>query len=105
LVESEKTALVASMVFPNYTWLAYGGINGLTNDKIKVLAGETIIIIPDMSSKAIKVMTDKMPLFQKYHIDAKIFDMTEGLTDDQLKTKGWYNADVEDVLRRYNFNT
>jgi hypothetical protein len=105
LVESEKTALVASMVFLNYTWLAYGGMNGLTNDKIKVLAGETIIIIPDISSKAIKVMTDKMPLFQKYHIHAKIFDMTEGLTDDQLKTKGWYNADVEDVLRRYNFNT
>jgi hypothetical protein len=80
---------VASIVFPHYTWLSYGGMNGLTNDKIKVLAGETIIIIPDRSSKAVKIMRDKMPSFQELNIDARILDMTGGLSDDELETKGW----------------
>jgi hypothetical protein len=44
-------------------------------------------------------MKDKESLFQRYHINAKILDMTSGLTDDQLKNEGWYNADVEDVFR------
>jgi hypothetical protein len=78
LVESEKTALVASIVFPHYTWLTYGGMNGLTNDKVKVLAGETIIIIPEMSSKAVKMMQDKTSSFQELDIDARILDITTG---------------------------
>jgi hypothetical protein len=78
LVESAKTALVASIVLPHYTWLSYGGMNGLTNDKIKVLAGETIIIILDMSSKAVKMMQDKTPTFQELDIDARILDITTG---------------------------
>jgi hypothetical protein len=89
------------MVFPQYAWLAYGGINGLTASKMKGLSGETIIIIPDISSKAVQIMKDKMPLLQQFNINAKILDMTSGLSDDQLKQDGWYNADVEDVLRQY----
>jgi hypothetical protein len=27
-----------------------------------------------------------------------VWDMTEGKTDDQLKTEGLYNNDLEDVL-------
>jgi hypothetical protein len=100
LVESEKTAIIASIEMPGYTWLAYGGINGLTENKMKVLSGETVVIIPDISSRAVKIMEDKGSLFQRYNINAKIFDMTSGLTDDQLKNEGWYNADVEDVFRR-----
>jgi hypothetical protein len=103
LVESEKTAIIASIEFPHYTWLAYGGINGLTESKMKVLSGETVVIIPDISSKAVKIIKDKESLFQRNNIDAKIFDMTCGLTDDQLKNEGWYNADIEDVFREvYN---
>ena len=99
LVESEKTALVASIVLPHYTWLAYGGINGLTESKMNVLSGNTVIIIPDISSRAVKVMYDKLSLLHRYDINAKIFDMTCGLTDDQLKIEKWYNADIEDVFR------
>jgi hypothetical protein len=67
---------------------------------MKVLSGETVVIIPDISSKAEKIIKDKESLFQRNNIDAKIFDMTCGLTDDQLKNEGWYNADLEDVFRR-----
>jgi hypothetical protein len=100
LVESEKTAIAASIVLPHYTWLAYSGINGLTKAKMKVLSGKTVIIIPDISSNALKIMQNKVPLFQYYDINAKIFDMSSGLTDDQLKSNGWYNADIEDMFSR-----
>jgi hypothetical protein len=35
------------------------------------------------------------------NIDARILDMTSGLSDDELETNGWYNDDVEDVLHEY----
>jgi hypothetical protein len=34
-------------------------------------------------------------------INAKVWDMTEGKTDDQLKRKG-FNNDLEDVFRALN---
>jgi hypothetical protein len=49
-------------------------------------------------------MRDKMPSFQELNIDARILDMTSGLSDEELITCGWYNADIEDVFRKYNFN-
>jgi hypothetical protein len=30
-----------------------------------------------------------MPSFQELNIDARILDMTGGLSDDELETKGW----------------
>jgi hypothetical protein len=92
---------VASIVSPHYTCLAYVVMSGLISDKIKVLAGETIIIVLDMSSKPVKIMQDKTPTFQELDIDARTLDMTGSLSDDELETKGWYDADVEDVFREY----
>ena len=47
LVESEKTALVGSAVFPQYIWLATGGKSQLPLDKMKVLRGRTVTMFPD----------------------------------------------------------
>lgn len=101
LVESEKTAIVCAMHYPEYVWLAYGGINALTNDKIITLMGRRVILIPDMSEKAVEIMNKKLLEFQALDIDAKVWDLTNGNTDEQLKAKGWYNCDLEDVLRNY----
>ena len=101
LVESEKTALVCALNLPEYVWLAYGGINGLTNDKLEVLKGRKIILIPDISSKAVEIMNNKLTHIIEMGIDAKIWNMTNGKTDDQLKKEGWYNCDLEDVFRAF----
>ncbi|WP_139956048.1 DUF6371 domain-containing protein [Flavicella sediminum] len=98
LVESEKTALVCSMVFPNYNWLSYGGINGLTDAKMKVLSGERILIIPDISNNAVEIMNAKKEKFLSNNIQATIWDMTEGKSDAQLKEENKYNSDLEDLL-------
>ena len=52
LVESEKTAIVCAIEFSEYCWLSYGGINGMTNNKMKVLSGKSILIVPDLSENA-----------------------------------------------------
>ncbi len=100
LVESEKTALIGYILMPKYVWLAYGGINGLTNQKLKPLIGHNVLIIPDMSENAVEIITNKIPSMISIGINAKIWDMTEGKTDEQLKVEGIYNNDLEDVFRQ-----
>ena len=48
LVESEKSALIASAVYPDYIWLATGGKSQLSIDKLKVLQGRTVVMFPDV---------------------------------------------------------
>lgn len=47
IVEAEKTAVIASAVFPKYVWLATGGKYGINAEKMKVLAGRKVIFYPD----------------------------------------------------------
>lgn len=100
LVESEKTAIVGYINLREYIWVAYGGINGLTKNKLKPLIGHTVLIIPDISENAVNIIYDKLPLLISMGINAKIWDMTEGKTDAQLKDEGIYNNDLEDVFRK-----
>ena len=47
VVEAEKTAVIMSEHFPQYLWLATGGLNELTPVKLFPLRGRKIIIFPD----------------------------------------------------------
>jgi len=47
LVESEKTAFIASHYYPQFDWLATGSRNGLTDDKISVLQNRQVLFLPD----------------------------------------------------------
>ena len=102
LVESEKTAIVGYINLPEFIWVAYGGINGLTKSKLLQLIGHTVLIIPDMSENAVNIIYKKIPLLVGMGINAKVWDMTEGKTDDELKTEGLYNNDLEDVFKALN---
>lgn len=49
-VEGESTAITASIVYPEFNWLASGGSTGSSwnnSDKFKALAGRDIILWPD----------------------------------------------------------
>lgn len=100
LVESEKTAIVGFINLPKYTWLAYGGLNALTNNKIAPLIGHRVLIIPDISNKAVDVMKKKLSLLKQLGINASIWDMTKEKSDEQLKKEGIYNDDLEDYFRK-----
>lgn len=99
LVESEKTAIVCAINFPEYNWLSYGGINGMTNEKMKVLSGNSILIVPDLSENARKIAVKKVAELKPLNINVKIWDLSNGMKDAELKEKGYYNLDLEDFLR------
>lgn len=47
LVESEKTAVLASYFYPQFDWLATGGSNGLTVEKVQLLKGKQVYYLAD----------------------------------------------------------
>jgi len=50
IAESEKTAVMASIMMPDFIWLAAGSLNGLDEDKCKVLKHRTIVLFPDVGA-------------------------------------------------------
>lgn len=47
IVESEKTAIIASICFQDFTWLASGSKNGLKVENLTILKNKKIILYPD----------------------------------------------------------
>ena len=47
IVESEKTAIVASIFYPDMIWLACGGSEGLNIEKCKILKERNVVLYPD----------------------------------------------------------
>jgi len=50
IVESEKTAIIASIYLSNYIWLASGSLNGINVEKSKILKGRTCYLFPDLGA-------------------------------------------------------
>ena len=50
IVESEKSALIASAVFPDLVWLAAGNLNGLSFEKCQVLKSRNVTLFPDLGA-------------------------------------------------------
>jgi hypothetical protein len=47
LVESEKSAIIGAVVYPDHVWLATGGRSQFSTGKFRVLKGRTVIMFPD----------------------------------------------------------
>jgi hypothetical protein len=50
LVEAPKTAIIASIYFPKYLWLAVGSLSYLTADRVTVLNGRHVVLFPDLNA-------------------------------------------------------
>lgn len=49
IVESEKTAIIASVYLPQFVWLAVGSLSNLTAEKCGVLEGHDVFLFPDLN--------------------------------------------------------
>ena len=47
VVESEKTAVIMSEVYPQYLWMAAGGLSMLNAEKLRPLSDRHVILFPD----------------------------------------------------------
>ena len=92
IVESEKTAIVASYYLPEYVWLATGGKHGCFNaDALRVLRGRQVTLFPDLG--ATRQWHDKLPLLKSLGIEANIFNFLEESASDDERTAGFDIAD------------
>lgn len=51
IVESEKTAIIASMIYPDKVWLASGSLTYLNYERCKVLIGREVFLYPDSGAE------------------------------------------------------
>lgn len=91
IVESEKSAIICAGCNPNYVWLATGGKSQLSVDKMKVLAGRTVVMFPDIDG------------YQEWVERAKQFTFCKVIISDVLEknaTEEQRNAklDIADLL-------
>ena len=76
IVESEKTAIIASVYLPAFVWLAVGGLSNLNADKCNVLKGRNVALFPDLNG------------FEKWNCRAKeLSNITQFTISDLLERK------------------
>ena len=92
LVESEKTAIIASYYLPQFLWIASGGKNGCLNaNSLSVLAGRSVVLFPDLG--ATDYWQSKISLMRSYGIDVQLFDYLEAQATENERKEGYDIAD------------
>jgi hypothetical protein len=100
VVESEKTAIISSVYYPQYLWMATGGSEGMTYEKMKVLKGKKVTLIPDL--KAFDKWDNKLCSSADFRFsNFKIFDKIEKNATDEERDQG---LDIADYLVRVNID-
>ncbi|MCH4821761.1 toprim domain-containing protein [Gramella lutea] len=90
IVESEKTAIIASLAFPEYIWMATGGLNNLKEKMLKPLRGRNVILFPDAGCYKIwKVKIETLPS----DINIQISDLLYHKATPEQKREGLDIAD------------
>ncbi|WP_068472173.1 DUF6371 domain-containing protein [Saccharicrinis aurantiacus] len=99
LVESEKTAIIASAYLPKFTWLATSGMQNFSAEKCKVLKGKTIVLYPDLN--AVEDWTIKAAEIEKsINVKFLVSDLLQKHASEEEITKG---LDLADFLVRHKW--
>jgi hypothetical protein len=97
IVESEKTAIIASVYLPQFIWVAVGSLTNLNAEKCSVLKGRTVTLFPDLNG------------FERWSSRAKelshlakftVSDLLECKATEAEKKQG---LDLADYLIRFDF--
>jgi hypothetical protein len=96
IVESEKTAIVASVKIPRFTWLACGSLNNMSTERSRVLSGQRIVLFPDL--KCLSKWQEKgKELESVLGCNVSVFEFLEKNATDIDRSKG---LDLADYLLR-----
>ncbi len=97
IVESEKTAIIASVYLPQFIWLAVGSLTNLNTEKCSILKGRTVTLFPDLNgfekwkNKAIELSS--ITLFN-------VSDLLERKASEEERKQG---LDLADYLIKFDF--
>lgn len=94
VVESEKTAIIGSIVLDQYTWVATGGKTSSVYNKLQVLKDKPITLIPDLDAvKDWKLIASKLKGFTSVQVNDYIVTIA---TKEDIKAQ----YDIGDYLLR-----
>lgn len=93
IVESEKTAIIATAYLPQYIWLACGSLSYLSKKRMKALRGRSVTLFPDKGG------------FERWNEKAKSLTNFANINiSDLLECKGAIEGtDIADYLIRYDW--
>lgn len=92
IVESEKSALIASSYLPQYLWIASGGKNGcFRDDNLSALRGRNVVLFPDLG--ATEDWSARISTMQRMGISVKLFDYLERNATEKQRAEGFDIAD------------
>lgn len=106
LVESEKSAILCALVFPNYVWVSCGGISQLeAGGKHEVLKGRKVIMFPDTdpNGEAFAKWKSKADEWNRQGFDVTVSDILEQEATDEEKANKIDIADwlINDLKEKY----
>jgi hypothetical protein len=99
IVESEKTAVIASIYLPQFIWVAVGSLTNLNTEKCSILKGRTVTLFPDLNG------------FEKWRKKANelshiaifmVSDLLERKANEAERKQGF---DLADYLIKFNYKS
>jgi len=88
IVESEKTAIIASLVFPEMVWLASGGKSGLNPYKFESLRNRNVFLFPDLTKQG-----DKENCFELWSKDV---EPIKGIITGRFEVSDYFESRATD---------
>ena len=98
IVESEKTAMIASLYLPQFVWVATGGKNGCRWDSFAVfqaLRGKSAILYPDLA--CFEIWAEKAAFLKTHGFAVNVSSFLEKVSTQEEKEEG---LDIADYLLR-----
>jgi len=97
IVESEKTAVIASVYLPQFIWVAVGSLTNLNAEKCSILQGRTITLFPDLNG------FDKWSSKAKELSHLAIFTVSDLLERKATEAEKQQGFDLADYLIKYDY--
>lgn len=97
IVESEKTAVIASVYLPKFIWVAVGSLSNLNAEKCSILKGRTVTLFPDLNG------FDKWSSKAKELSNLAIFTVSDLLERKATETEKKQGLDLADYLTKFDF--
>ena len=97
IVESEKTAVIASVYLPQFIWVAVGSLTNLNAEKCSILKGRTVTLFPDLNG------FDKWSSKAKELSHLAIFTVSDLLERKATEAERKQGFDLADYLIKFDF--
>jgi hypothetical protein len=101
IVESEKTAIIATVYLPGFIWLACGSLTNLTREKLHPLTGRKIALFPDLDAYD-RWQTRAREMQKALPCQITVSDLLEIRANDADKENG---LDLADYLVKRDLQT